>query len=148
MIASSTSLKGDGVSGGGAGAAILAGIIVSLIYFGRDVFIPIALAILLSFVLAPIVRTLQDWHIPRGFSIITVVVLAFLAMFVVGGIIAVQITQLAGDLPHYQSTIHVKIESLRARRTTSGRSNAPRKSLRSLAERSISPLMQTLMPRR
>lgn len=68
------------------GAAILAAIIISVLYFGRDVFIPIALAILLSFVLAPIVRTLQDWHTPRGFSIITVVLLAFLAMFAVGGI--------------------------------------------------------------
>jgi len=102
------------------GAAILAAIIISVLYFGRDVFIPIALAILLSFVLAPIVRTLQDWHTPRGFSIITVVLLAFLAMFAVGGIIAAQVTQLAGDLPHYQSTIHAKIESLRATSATSG----------------------------
>ena len=101
-------------------AAIVAAIIVGLIYFGRDVLVPIALAILLSFVLAPIVRTLQNWHLPRGFSVITVVLLAFAVMFAAGGIVTVQVTQLAADLPRYQSTIHAKIESLRAGRATSG----------------------------
>jgi predicted PurR-regulated permease PerM len=57
----------------GAGAAIIAAVIVGLLYFGREVLLPIALAVLLSFVLAPLVRTLQNWWIPRGFSVIAVV---------------------------------------------------------------------------
>ena len=36
--------------------AILAVIIISMLYFGRDIFVPIALAILLSFVLSPLVE--------------------------------------------------------------------------------------------
>jgi predicted PurR-regulated permease PerM len=74
------SSKGDNVAGGGAGAAIIAGIIVGLLYFGWDVLLPIALAVLLTFVLAPLVRTLQNWWIPRGFSVIAVVLLTFLAL--------------------------------------------------------------------
>ena len=97
LLAASSS-KGDGVAGGEAGAAIIAAIIVGLIYFGRDVLLPIALAVLLSFVLAPLVRTLQDWRIPRGFSAIAVVSLTFLALFAIGGTIAMEATALAGDL--------------------------------------------------
>src|SRR5262245_24024320 len=39
--------------------------IVASLYFGREVLVPIALALLLSFVLAPIVRRLQSWRVPR-----------------------------------------------------------------------------------
>lgn len=45
----------------GVGAAIATTIIIGTLYFGREVFVPIALAILLSFVLAPLVRLLQRW---------------------------------------------------------------------------------------
>ena len=63
-------------------------IIIGTLYFGREVFVPIALAILLSFVLAPLVELLQLWHIPRGLSVISVVLLAFLSIFALGGVIA------------------------------------------------------------
>jgi predicted PurR-regulated permease PerM len=42
----------------GVAAAVVAAIIVGTLYFGREVFVPIALAILLSFVLAPLVGLL------------------------------------------------------------------------------------------
>ena len=93
-IIASTFVRRDSVAGGGAGAAIIVAIIVGLIYFGRDVLLPIALAVLLSFVLAPLVRTLQNWWIARGFSVIAVVLLTFLALFAIGGTIAMEATQL------------------------------------------------------
>jgi multisubunit Na+/H+ antiporter MnhF subunit len=46
--------------------AVLAVIIVAMLYFGREIIIPIAMAILLSFVLAPLVGILQRIRIPRG----------------------------------------------------------------------------------
>jgi predicted PurR-regulated permease PerM len=118
MAASSS--KGLSVAGGGAGAAIVAAIFVGLLYFGRDVLLPIALAVLLSFVLAPLVRTLQNWWIPRAFSVIAVVLLTFLGLFAIGGTIAVEATRLAGDLPRYKSTIDAKISSLRTAVATGG----------------------------
>src|SRR5262245_33633763 len=60
----------------GVATAVVAAIIIGTLYFGREVFVPIALAILLSFVLAPLVRLLQRWHLPRGLSVVGVVLLA------------------------------------------------------------------------
>ena len=92
---------------------------MATLYVGREVFVPIALAILLSFVLAPLVRVLQDWRVPRVFSVIGVVLLAFLVIFALGGVIATQVTQLANDLPRYESNMRAKIKSLRGTATTS-----------------------------
>jgi predicted PurR-regulated permease PerM len=83
---------------GGVSVAILAAIIIGTLYLGREVFVPIALAILLGFVLAPVVGLLQRWHIPRGLSVVSVVFLAFVSIFALGGVMATQLNQLAGDL--------------------------------------------------
>src|SRR3954463_3214433 len=102
----------------GVAAAILAALIVAALYSGRDVFVPIALAILLSFVLAPLTRRLQDWHVPRAASVIGVVLLAFLVISAVGGVIASQVTQLASALPGYEANMRSKIQSIRGAAAT------------------------------
>lgn len=102
----------------GVAAAILGALIVGVLYVGREVFVPIALAMLLSFVLAPLVRVLQDWRLPRLFSVISVVVLAFLVIFGIGGVIATQVAELADELPRYESNMRAKITSLRGTTTT------------------------------
>jgi predicted PurR-regulated permease PerM len=94
-------------------AAVLAALIVTTLYFGRDVFVPVALSILLSFALAPLVRALQNFCVPRAISVIGVVLLAFSIIFAIGGVIATQMTQLAGELPRYESNMRAKIQSLR-----------------------------------
>lgn len=103
----------------GVAAAVLASLIIAALYFGREVFLPMALAILLSFVLAPLARLLEDWHFPRAASVVSVVLIAFLVIFALGGVIATQITQLAGDLPGYEANMRSKITSLRGTTTTS-----------------------------
>jgi predicted PurR-regulated permease PerM len=106
--------------------AILAVIIIMMLYFGREIIIPIALAILLSFVLAPLVVLLQRIHVPRGLAVVSVVILAFALIFAMGSLLASQLTQLAGDLPRYQSTISEKIQSFRD--TKAGRGTLERAS--------------------
>ena len=106
--------------------AILAAIIVMVLYFGREIIIPIALAILLSFVLAPLVGLLQRVRIPRGLAVVSVVIIAFALIFAMGSLLATQLAQLAGDLPRYQSTISEKIQSFRD--TTAGRGTLERAS--------------------
>jgi predicted PurR-regulated permease PerM len=107
--------------------AILAVIIISMLYFGRDIFVPVALAILLSFVLAPLVGLLQRIPVvPRGLAVVSVVILAFSLIFAMGSLLATQLTQLAGDLPRYQSTISEKIQSFRD--TKAGRGTLERAS--------------------
>jgi predicted PurR-regulated permease PerM len=93
--------------------AIVAVIIVTALYVGREIFVPVALAILLSFVLAAPVQLLQRLRVPRGVAVVGVVLLAFAIIFALGSLIATQLNRLAGDLPRYQSTIQSKIQSVR-----------------------------------
>jgi predicted PurR-regulated permease PerM len=104
----------------GVAAAVTAAIVIGALYFGREVFVPIALAILLSFVLAPLVRLLQRWYVPRGLSVVVVVLLAFTSIFALGGVIATQVAELAGELPRYQITMREKIRSIRGTAAPSG----------------------------
>jgi predicted PurR-regulated permease PerM len=85
-------------------------VIVACLFFAREVFIPITLAGILSFMLAPVVRLLQRLRLPRGLAVVVVAVLAFAAIFALGTLMARQVTQLAGDLPRYQATISAKIK--------------------------------------
>jgi predicted PurR-regulated permease PerM len=107
-------------------SAILAGMIIATLYFGRDIFVPLALAILLSFALAPPVRLLLNLRVPRGLAVVGVVLCAFACIFGIGSLFATQLTDLAGDLPKYQSTISDKIQALRS--TTAGRGTLERAS--------------------
>ena len=101
-------------------SAILVALLIAALYFGRDIFVPIALAILLSFVLAPLVGLLQRARIPRAFAVVSVVLLAFMIIFGLGTLIANQLSQLAGNLPVYQSTMREKIKSVRGVTASSG----------------------------
>jgi predicted PurR-regulated permease PerM len=101
-------------------AVLVAAAIVAALYFGREVLLPMALAVLLSFVLAPPVRLLQRLYFPR-FAAVTIVVL--LAIGVISGLATLmfaQVSQLAGDLPRYQANLGEKIQTLRGAATASG----------------------------
>lgn len=96
------------------GTLAVAVVIVASLYFGREVFVPVALAILLSFALGPPVLLLRRWHLGRVPAVIVVVLLAF---SIIGGIstfVGTELARLAGDLPEYQTNIAQKIHSLRA----------------------------------
>jgi predicted PurR-regulated permease PerM len=98
---------------GAVALAVLAVIIVTALYVGREIFVPVALAILLSFVLASPVTILQRMRVPRGIAVVGVVLFAFAIIFALGSLIATQLNRLAGDLPRYQATIQAKIQSVR-----------------------------------
>jgi len=106
---------------GSAVASVLMGVVlVTALYFGREVLVPIALAVLMSFVLAPLVGVLQRCYVPRIAAVFVVVIVAFSAVFVLGGLMASQVNQLARDLPGYQSTLTDKIQTLRGAATGTG----------------------------
>jgi predicted PurR-regulated permease PerM len=93
---------------------------VAALYFGREVFVPMALAVLLSLALGPGVLLLRRWHINRVFAVIAVVVLAFAVIIGTGALIGSQLERLAENLPGYQTNITEKIHSLRDTTTRSG----------------------------
>jgi predicted PurR-regulated permease PerM len=95
-------------------------VIVGCVYVGREVLVPMALAVLLSFALAPPVELLQRWHVPRSVAVIAVVLFAFAGVFSLGGLMISQVNQLASELPRYQSTLQQKIQSLRGVAAGSG----------------------------
>ena len=88
-------------------------IVIATLHVAREVLMPIALAGILSFMLAPLVRILQNRRIPRGPAVIVVALLAFAAIFALGAVMGRQVTQLAEELPMYQATISAKIQGLR-----------------------------------
>jgi predicted PurR-regulated permease PerM len=92
---------------------IFAFVIIAALYFARDILMPFALAVLLSFMLAPLAKRLQKWYVPRGVAVITVALMAFAVIFALGGVIVSQVNQLAADLPKYQSTLRDKVQSLK-----------------------------------
>ena len=116
-----------------AAAKLITGIgVIAILYFGREVFVPLAVAILLTFVLAPPVRLLRRWHFGRVPSIVTVVVIAFLAIFGLGMVLGEQVAHLAAALPNYQDTLTKKIERLRGAAAETGTLGQASKVLRKL----------------
>jgi predicted PurR-regulated permease PerM len=57
-------------------------VVIAALYFGRDVFVPLALAGLLSFALAPLIALLRRRGMPRTPAVLAVVIVAFLGIFV------------------------------------------------------------------
>lgn len=92
----------------------LAGVIlaVAILYFGREVFIPLALAGLLAFLLAPIATRLERTGLPRTPAVLLVITLSLAAVSALGWVVLGQIYNLAVELPQYQQNISGKIESL------------------------------------
>ena len=93
--------------------AVIGFIIVVALYFGQAVFVPLALAVILSFILAPPVRVLRRWGLPRPASVVLVVVLAFALIFSVGALITQQVGDLAEEMPGYQITLKEKVKALK-----------------------------------
>jgi predicted PurR-regulated permease PerM len=94
--------------------------VIAALYFGREVFVPVALAILFSFVLAPLVKGLQKLRVPRALAVFAVVLIAFAILAALTMAMLGQATQLASDLPTYQSTIRAKIAALKGSGPESG----------------------------
>ena len=86
---------------------------IAALYFAKAVFLPLALAILLTFLLAPAVRLLRSWGLPKPPAVVLVVAFAFAVILGIGALVGQQVTKLAQNLPLYQYNIEEKIRSAR-----------------------------------
>src|SRR5262249_39250351 len=86
--------------------------VIAILYFGRAIFVPLAMAILLSFVLNPAAVLLRRLGLGRSLSILMVIFAASFFVLGLGVVIARQITGLAASLPGYERTLSQKIKSL------------------------------------
>ena len=93
---------------------LIAAIAASGLYFGRSVLIPITLAILLSFLLSPIVGTLRRARLPRAAAVLLAIALALTGIVTTSVIIVSQASTLSKDAPLYAERITDKVGALRA----------------------------------
>lgn len=91
-------------------------LVVAILRWAKDVMLPIAMAVLLAFLLTPVVVRLARWGLPKTAAIIGTVTLAFLLLGGVGWIVGTQVIDLARQLPNYEQNIHRKIAALKAPR--------------------------------
>ncbi|MGI8907603.1 MAG: AI-2E family transporter [Candidatus Sumerlaeaceae bacterium] len=102
-------------------------IVVAGLYFAQDVVIPLALALLITFMLAPVVSRLERWHFGRVPSVVLVILTALAIVGGMGYLVANQFVDLAGKLPSYKQTVVHKIQKLRP--THDGRFGRAREAL-------------------
>ncbi|MFS0773505.1 AI-2E family transporter [Sphingomonas sp. 1P08PE] len=86
-------------------------VVIAGLFFARDVLIPITLAILLSFVLSPLVAGLRRIRVPKGLAVMVSVLAALGVLGGIGTLVGTQAASLAGDAPAYARTIEEKIDS-------------------------------------
>jgi predicted PurR-regulated permease PerM len=88
--------------------------VLALLYFGREVLVPITLAFILSLLVAPLIRGLR--RIGLGHTPSVLIAVLALAMFLVGltTVIGSQVVHLARSLPQYEATINAKAQTLRS----------------------------------
>jgi predicted PurR-regulated permease PerM len=93
---------------GAAGAIVLFGTIAAL-YFAREILVPFAFALTLTFLLTPVVALLQRLHTGRVVSVLTTLLVSIAVASSMGWIIAGQLVDVANQLPLYRQNIRAKI---------------------------------------
>lgn len=88
-------------------------VVIAGLYLGRQVLIPFALAVVLAFLLSPVVDALQKCRLGRVPAVLVVLLLAFTVVGSVGWIVTGQLMDIVEQFPNYRSNIHEKIQSLR-----------------------------------
>ena len=88
-------------------------LVVAVLYWAQEVLVPIAVAILLTFVLNPVVSALERLRLGRIISVTITSILTFSILLGVGWLVVRQLAGLANELPQYRRNIREKIADLR-----------------------------------
>lgn len=92
--------------------AVIGSIAVTMLYLGQELFVPLAIAVLLAFSLSPVVRFIRRIGLSKGLAIAVTVAIAFVAIFAVGAVITSQISQLTTELPRIQTSLKAKVKAI------------------------------------
>lgn len=95
------------------GPMVAGAIVVAALYLGRDLLVPVALAVILAFVLAPLARLLRGAGLPHSPSVILAVLMAVGAIGGVALVVLRQLAALAGALPDLARNLQGKLDRLR-----------------------------------
>jgi predicted PurR-regulated permease PerM len=97
---------------GQAGQVIILFGTLAILYFAREILVPLALALILAFLLTPVVNLLQRIGIARVPAVIATMLLVTMAIGLAGWAIANQLVEVANQLPRYKQNIDAKIAAL------------------------------------
>ncbi len=93
-------------------AVALTSFVIAMLYLARDLFIPLALAALLTFLLSPLVTRIERW-LGRIAAVLLVVATIFAATGAAGWVLTRQMIDLATKLPDYKENIRTKLRSIK-----------------------------------
>ena len=88
--------------------------VLALLYFARDVLVPITLAVILSLLIAPLVRALRRLGLGQTLSVLAAVVVLAFSFGAVAGVIGSQFVRMAASMPRYERTIERKLRTVNA----------------------------------
>lgn len=97
----------------GMGGALTIVVAAAVLYVAHDIFVPLAIAGLLTFVLSPPMLWLRHHGLGRTLSAIAVVTLAFIVILGFGAIVVGEVASLTKQVPSYQPNIEAKLQNLR-----------------------------------
>src|ERR1700759_5843848 len=83
-------------------------LILAAFAWAKEFLLPLILAILISFLLAPVVSRLERWHFPRAVAVLSVVAIAFALIGGLCSTLSIQALDLVNSLPKYRDNIHAK----------------------------------------
>ncbi|HZG18537.1 MAG TPA: AI-2E family transporter [Herbaspirillum sp.] len=91
-----------------------AAVILGMLYFGRDILAPLAVAGIASLIILPLVRKLDALGLNRAAAAMVSVLLVGACLVALAVVLAFQLASVTGDLPQYREAIQEKVESVRA----------------------------------
>src|SRR5215213_7941436 len=86
---------------------------VAALHLAKDILLPLALAILISFLLTPLANRLERWGLGRVISVIAVVSVTFVVLGIIGWIVTSQLVDLGVKLPGYRSNLIAKVREIK-----------------------------------
>src|SRR5260370_27743472 len=92
-------------------AVLVTATVIAILYFAREVFVPITLAILLSFLLAPAVRWLRRLRVGRVTAVGFTALFAFIAIAAFAAVVVGGGSSLAQQLPEFRYNLETKNRS-------------------------------------
>jgi predicted PurR-regulated permease PerM len=87
-------------------------LIVAVLYWAQAVFVPVALAVLLTFFLTPVVTPLQR-RLGRVPAVLTITIVAFLLLGLAAWALTWQVTSVLDELPAYRENIRQRVRDIR-----------------------------------
>ena len=86
---------------------------VAVLYFAREILIPLALAALLSIIIGPLVRALELAGLRRLLAVLLTVMITFSVLSSLTWLMADQFIQVVSKLPQYRENIETRVQSIR-----------------------------------